>query len=82
MYEQTMRQLAYIASEMCYFASVDVRHLMRFCLHDKGGFWKPKLSMAVLERLLSQLNSVYTDCFGDETCWFWEETKIISISYI
>ena len=38
MYEQTMLQLAYIASEMCYFASVDVRHLMRFCLHDKGGF--------------------------------------------
>ena len=33
-----MGQLAYIASEMCYFASVDVRHLMRFCLHDKGGF--------------------------------------------
>ena len=34
-----MQQLAYIESEMCYFASVDVRHLMRFCLHDKGGFW-------------------------------------------
>ena len=68
MYEQTMLQLAYIASEMCYFASVEVGHLMRFCLHDKGGFWKRKLSMAVLERLLSQLNSVYTDCFGDETC--------------
>ena len=46
-----MRQLAYIASEMCYFASVDVRHLMRFCLHDKEGFWKRKLSMAALERL-------------------------------
>ena len=38
MYEQAMQQLAYIKSEMCYFASVDVRHLMRFCLHDKGGF--------------------------------------------
>ena len=38
MYEQTMQQLAYVESEMCYFASVDVRHLMRFCLHDKEGF--------------------------------------------
>ena len=82
MYEQAMQQLAYIESEMCYSASVDVRHLMRFCLHDKGGFWKRKLSMAVLERLLPQLNSIYADCFWDETRRFWQETKIISISYI
>ena len=38
--------------------------------------------MAVLERLLPQLNSIYEDCFWDETRRFWQETKIISISYI
>ena len=82
MYEQTMRHLAYIASEMRYFASVDLRYLMCFVYTTREVFENVSWVWRRLNVYPSQLNSIYADCFWDETRRFWQETKIISISYI